>query len=139
MVDGEKLYGRSFVALPEVLQEIRADLRKELGRLGLSRESRDGLVLAADEACSNIIRHGYGAKNTGEIIVEIFHNTKEIIVRLTDSAPRVEMKSLKGRDLDDLGPGGLGLHFIRKLTDRVAYPDPPEGVGNIVELVKSKD
>ncbi|NJD55951.1 MAG: ATP-binding protein [Nitrospirae bacterium] len=42
---------------------------------------------------------------------------------------------MRGRDLDDVRPGGLGLHFIKRVFDEVAY-DPKRKAGNRLLLIK---
>jgi len=58
------------------------------------------------------------------------------VVRLTDFAAPVDAAKIRARDLDDLRPGGLGVHFIRSLTDDCAWVPPPPGAGNVLRLVK---
>lgn len=72
-----------------MLSSLRARLREIAADCGCSGENVDCLVLAVNEACSNIIRHGYGEKKRGEIIIEIFHNKNEheIRIRIQDFAP----------------------------------------------------
>ena len=43
--------------------------------------------------------------------------------------------TFKGRDLDQIRPGGLGLHFIRSAVDRVEYDTPPGG-GMLLKMIK---
>ena len=40
---------------------------------------------------------------------------------LCDRGPAIEREKLCGRALDDLKPGGLGLHFIQQSMDIVEY------------------
>jgi sigma-B regulation protein RsbU (phosphoserine phosphatase) len=94
------------------------------------------MVLAIDEASSNVIKHGYGLKNSGDIILEIFYSRGELVFRLTDFAKPVNRAACRSRELDDLRPGGLGVHLIREVMDNYEFLDPPEGVGNVLEMRK---
>ena len=49
----------------------------------------------------------------------------EIIVR--DFGPQVDPASIHSRDLDDVRPGGLGVHIIRSIMRDVDYSCPPDG------------
>lgn len=126
----------SFSASPRELKIIRQTIRGAAAGCHCDPKTAEGLIMAANEVCANIIKHGYGEKNKGEIIMEIFHNQKELIIRFTDFAPHRDPRSFQGRKLEDLRPGGLGMHFIREFTDKINYPEVPEGVGNITELIK---
>ena len=52
-----------------------------------------------------------------------------------DSGEKVTPELLKGRDLDDVRPGVLGIHFIRRAFDVAAY-DEKKKKGNRLRLVK---
>lgn len=94
------------------------------------------LVLAVDEACQNIIRHGYQGCPDGRIEFSIRRLRDALEVELVDYAPAADPERCKGRALDDLKPGGLGTHFMHALTDLVQFAKPPAGAGNRLLLTK---
>lgn len=109
---------------------------------GASVEWAQDLVLAVDEACQNIIRHGYGtaAKAGAAIGDKIEFSIRKaadgLEVELIDYAPKVDEQDCKGRTLDDVRPGGLGTHLMHALTDLVQFRSPPKGAGNRLVLTK---
>ena len=44
-----------------------------------------------------------------------------IELALRDFGVKCEPGDIKGRNLDDIRPGGLGVHIIRSIMDRVEY------------------
>jgi len=95
------------------------------------------LVMAVDEACQNIIRHAYGGwQEPGDIVVDFIQEPGSLIVHLMDFADPVDQDKIKSRDLDDVRPGGLGVHLIKSVTDEAIFIEPPEGVGNLFKLTK---
>ena len=132
----ERLAKLRFEARAENLQEARDLVRRAVLNKGYASATINGIVLAVDEACSNIIRHGYGEGKTGDIILEILFSQDELIFRLTDFAAQVDKTKLRSRDLDDLRPGGLGVHLIKQVMDSFEYLDVPQGAGNVLELRK---
>src|SRR4030042_2081988 len=48
--------------------------------------------LAVAEACENIVKHGYGALEPGEIRVAVTDSPGELVVRLEDSGPPLDRK-----------------------------------------------
>jgi len=94
------------------------------------------IVLAIDEACQNIIRHAYKGDADGEIELRIDREGENLVFALLDQAPLVDPEAVKGRDLDDVRPGGLGTHFIQELMDRAEFLPRPEGSGNLLRMVK---
>lgn len=87
--------------------------------------------LALDEACANIINHSYPESATGEIDVFIQADRGGCMIRLTDFGepydPAVVSTPVPARSIDDVHPGGLGLHLIRSVMDEVRYTPGPDG------------
>lgn len=94
------------------------------------------LVLAVDEACQNIIRHGYRGSADGRIEFSIRRRDDALEVELVDYAPKTDAEACRGRALEDLRPGGLGTYFMHALTDLVRFARPPAGAGNRLLLTK---
>ena len=57
-----------------------------------------------------------------------------IEILLCDHGPAIEPEKMCGRALDDVKPGGLGLHFIQQSMDLVEYKRANET--NCLRLVK---
>ncbi|MDH5299478.1 MAG: ATP-binding protein [Desulfobulbaceae bacterium] len=135
MGDGRLLLRFSCVAGAAQLAEVRARIRRALaGRA--DAEEVDSLVLAVNEACMNIIQHAYGPGQNGDILLELFLNDDGVTVRITDFAAPVDWSRCYPRDLDDLRPGGLGLHLINELMDEVLFLGHPDGRGNALQMKK---
>ena len=95
------------------------------------------LVMAVDEACQNVIRHAYsGWDEPGDIVVDFIKEPDRLVVHLMDFAEPVDQDKIKSRDLDDIRPGGLGVHLIKSVTDEAIFVEPPAGVGNLFKLTK---
>jgi serine/threonine-protein kinase RsbW len=112
--------------------------------LGLNEKGVFQLQLAVDEAASNIILHGY-THQTGPIHLTIWrennNNNNNIIIQIEDKGePFNPLKADKpdlGAPLEERSPGGLGIHFLKTMTDRVHYQF--KGGKNILTLVKTLD
>jgi anti-sigma regulatory factor (Ser/Thr protein kinase) len=107
-----------------------------MGRIAaMAEEEVEDLKLAVDEACSNVIRHAYGGDTAKRIVVQFRITRKGLEVIIEDSGPKADPAIIRGRDLDDVKPGGLGVHFIRRTFDRVEF-DPKKQTGNRLRLIK---
>jgi anti-sigma regulatory factor (Ser/Thr protein kinase) len=84
------------------------------------------IVLACDEACSNVFRHGYGTQ-PGPVTLHARIEEQALLIDIRDQAPPLQTEEIKGRDLDDLRPGGLGTVILRKTFDSVEYQPGPAG------------
>jgi anti-anti-sigma factor len=56
--------------VPGRLAELRTELRDWLERLPITPAARDDVLLAAGEACSNAIEHGYGGRDPGRLTLD---------------------------------------------------------------------
>jgi serine/threonine-protein kinase RsbW len=83
------------------------------------------LMLCMDEACSNIIEHGYEGLEPGFIFFCLNIDADRIEMTITDSGHPFDPNSAAPPDLsaplDKRPVGGLGLFFIKKTMDKVDY------------------
>jgi anti-sigma regulatory factor (Ser/Thr protein kinase) len=95
------------------------------------------LILALDEACSNVIKHcGEGASEK-RIDVHGELGSDGVRFRLPDFCCPSDVPNIRPRDLGTPVPGGLGTHFIARIMDRVRFEPAPGGEGR-VDLVMEK-
>ncbi len=89
------------------------------------------LKLAVDEACTNIIQHGYKDMDPGSIILAFWIEPDRILVQITDFGHAFEPVSAPAPDLDaaieDREPGGMGLFLIYQTMDNIDYQASQEG------------
>lgn len=119
------------------LRLIRRVVREAALLAGAADAWADDLVLAVDEACQNVVRHGY-AGAPGDIVVTLARTPEGdgVVTEILDFAPPVDPALVRGRDLDDVRPGGLGVHLIEALCEEAGFTSPPEGAGNLFRMVK---
>jgi len=79
------------------------------------------IVLAVDEAVTNIIRYSYDMRPDGEIELKIKSSKEDFTVLLRDYGKTCDPEKIKPRPLEEIRPGGLGTHFIRTVMDEVKY------------------
>ena len=108
------------------------------GSLALDEDFRYDLKLAVDEACTNIITHGYAGMNPGSIILSLEITPQQVCIALTDFGHSFEPAASPQPDLqaalEDRETGGFGLFFIYQTMDEVDY-ETTEG-GNQLTLIK---
>lgn len=123
---------------PAELQIVRATVEKMCQMLGFSGECCGGIVLAVDEALTNIIRHAYNGAADKPIEISLLpvgDPPQELRICLRDFGEFVDPARIKSRDLGDVRPGGLGVHIISNCMDSVEYSRAPGG-GTLLTLVK---
>ncbi|MEX2218331.1 MAG: ATP-binding protein [Phycisphaerales bacterium] len=106
-------------------------------RLGFSEEGSGQIALAVDEALCNIIRHGYDRRRDRPIWLSLnpVHDEQNraqgVTIVLEDEARQVDPEQIRSRDLDEVRPGGLGVHIIREVMDEVRYERRPGAAGGM--------
>src|SRR5271169_6872464 len=114
---------------PTLLCVVRGALEPLMETIGFSPEHNRAIIRAVDEAVSNIMRHSYQGRPDQPI--EVYCNRLEreasgetekgVEILLFDCGPAVDTTKLPARPLDEIRPGGLGLHIIRGSMDTVQY------------------
>jgi len=127
---------RTFPAEAGQLRALRVDLRRALDDLAVDPGLRDRLVLAVDEACANIIRHGYGPQRSGDIRFRLLRTDDVLTFELTDSAPCVDPERLRAKPLGECRCGGFGIALIDEVMDEWCVGTPESGKGNRLLLRK---
>lgn len=120
---------------PQLCSLVRKFIGHVCEKTGFSEDATAGIVLAVDEAFSNIIRHTYRMDFQQRItIVASFHEESHLEIRLIDEGPPINPADIRGRPIEELRPGGLGVHFMRSIMDSVEYL--PHTKGNVLRMVK---
>jgi anti-sigma regulatory factor (Ser/Thr protein kinase) len=127
----------NITARPENLKQIRAMMAKVTSAALFSEGDAGAVILAVDEACSNIIKHCCKDDPTRSIDVTISLDKDSLCVIMVDNGKCFDIKSIQPRDIEDIRPGGLGVHIIREVMDVVEYSHTPEGF-NQIKLVKKR-
>ncbi len=132
----EKIVNARFNSSAEQLQGVRDAIRNALVKKGCSIDFIDDFVLASNEACANIILHAYKGDASGNILLEMYYRPNEVIVCFTDYAEKVDLDLCKSRSLEEIRPGGLGIHFMKELMDDVRFLENRNGSGNVLQMKK---
>jgi len=108
----------------------------------LDADTEGDLLLALEEACANVIAHGYPPGSPGPLEVEVRLETGRVVLSVTDRARPFDPAHAPPPDLSSPWEtrriGGLGLHLIRELMDEVGHDTPPGG-GNRLTMIKHTD
>jgi anti-sigma regulatory factor (Ser/Thr protein kinase) len=107
------------------LGRVRSVLREFLAEISAGTHT-EPIVLAVDEACTNIIRHALGGESQ-PVRMECDYSSKNLRIVLRDYGMPCDPSLIKGRDLENVRPGGLGVHIIQSVFDYVEYVPQSDG------------
>ncbi len=134
-----KKISKTVLSRTDNLLEVRDFVSDAARQFGFSDEDVANIVLAVDEACTNIIKHAYQYAPDKEIMVSIIRNNGAFEVKIQDSGKNFDPNVLQPPDLrQNLSHhrrGGLGVYLMKKLMDKVEY-NFTAGKSNEVSLVK---
>jgi anti-sigma regulatory factor (Ser/Thr protein kinase) len=106
-------------------------------------DSKDvyAVKLAVDEACTNIIEHGYGGEGIGKIECTYNYDSEGLTIKLRDWGKAFDPKDVPEPNyevsLEELQPRGAGLYLMRKLMDDVQFHFNAKK-GNVLVLLKQR-
>lgn len=109
---------------PRLLASVRSMVVALSERIGFGEIESGHVALAVDEALANIIRHGYEQRDDEiiEIDVWVLSGPKPgIRIVIEDEAPQIEPNQIQGRDLENVQPGGLGVHIMREVMNTCSF------------------
>jgi anti-sigma regulatory factor (Ser/Thr protein kinase) len=108
-------------------------VRDFLGGSGFAEEEEARIVMALDEACTNIIRHAQaGVVKSVRLEMSRLRNRLRFVLR--DYGKPFQPPAITVRDLKTIEPGGYGLLIIRTVFDHVDYS--PQAKGTRLTLEK---
>ena len=124
----------------ENLSEIRDFVSSNAAKAGISSAAIDSIILAVDEACTNIIKHAYKLSPSGEIIIRIDYDENKFTIAIIDYGNSFDPTKVPRPDLQkyyrEHRVGGLGMYLMKSLMDDVKYTSIP-GKYNQVLLSKN--
>lgn len=122
------------------LGRVRDFIEEASQQSGLNPDKTGELLLAIDEAVSNIIMHGFKSAAKGCIELEVKQGAQAILVHIRDDAPLFDptqnsSPQLETSPLEREAPGGFGVYLLNHLVDNIAYRVTDDGRN---ELTMSK-
>jgi serine/threonine-protein kinase RsbW len=93
---------------------------------GIDPHEIDNIELAVDEACTNVIEHGYTPNDRKkELTVRLEIDSSKIVLTVIDHAEPFNMLLYEPRDVNQLRDegkdGGLGIRLIKRIMDDIDY------------------
>ncbi len=131
----------------EILQEARLEnltslldfIEDACRQSGIDSAISFDIKLAVEEACVNLIDHGYAQSKPGSIRLSFQADALQVVINIGDHAPPFPPELAPPPDLRPEWRkrriGGLGWHLIRQMMDEISYRSDP-AKGNVLTLIK---
>lgn len=96
------------------------------------------LLMCVDEIVTNIVTHAYKDKDEHTVYLESRVEDGRITIEFRDDGVAFDPTQQRGPDttlsIEERDIGGLGLHLVKKLTDKMEYER--EGDYNVLKITK---
>jgi anti-anti-sigma factor len=94
--------------------------------------------MAVDEACTNVIEHAYDGEDAGDIQITCTVQPGSCEIEVYDQGkpfvPEEVPQPKTQTSIEDLKPGGIGLHIMRQVMDEIDFTFDDNG--NRLSMVK---
>jgi anti-sigma regulatory factor (Ser/Thr protein kinase) len=117
---------------PRFLTLVRVVAGEGAALAGFAPDERDRIEVAVVEGFTNVIRHGYGGRTDQRIDVRMSFPPGSLRIEIEDWGRFVDPSKMVSRPLDEVRPGGLGIHLMKVAMDRVEYRENPHGGTTLV-------
>ncbi len=105
----------------------------------LDENTTSAFKLAVDEACTNIITHGYKGQDPGPIKLTFERESDKVKLSIYDEGKTFDPDDTKAADTEsdweERPIGGLGLFLIKEVMDDIHY-EGEQAQGNLLILTK---
>ncbi len=139
----QKSYELQIKSTTENLSLIRDFIQETASMKGVHQAIIDKIILAVDEASTNIIKHAYHSKPDGDIIIQLEFTHDKCRIILIDFGEGFNPSQIPQPNMplyfEQRKVGGLGLHLIRTLMDYVEYHTDKGGFNQLTIAKKIKN
>jgi len=117
---------------------LRNFISRLASRYKFSKSEVNALTISVDEACTNIIKHGYQNIPSGSITMNLQVKTDRLVVELIDYGTSFDPNQVNDPNISQYveirKKGGLGIFIMKKFLDDIQYVVSEKA--NILRLVK---
>lgn len=135
-----KRHELSLASRIENIPVIMAFIVEAAGHFNFDKHAIFDIRVAVEEACTNIIDYSYEGLDEGKIDILIEENEGDFVVLIKNYGKPFDPGTVNAPELasslEEMKIGGLGIHFMKQLMDKVSY-DYTDGVGTLTMVKKS--
>ncbi len=121
------------------LSEIRNFTETAAAECGFGKEDIGKIILAVDEACTNVIKHAYNYSPEGKITVTAKMQNSKFSITISDKGRSFNPELIPEPNIKEYHAqkrvGGLGMFLMKKLMDDVFYKTLPDKKNQVI-LIK---
>ena len=124
---------------PANLALVRKNVDQKTKEIGFDEKTQGRISLAVTESLANVMKHTYKMDLGGRIQVGIGRQNNKLEVFIRDWGPKQNPETFVSRDLDDIRPGGLGVHLMKKTMNIVDFDSSLRDGNELYMMVGKED
>jgi len=97
------------------------------------------VVLAADEATNNVMRHAHNGLPDAIVQIQCYLYTDRIEIHVLDEGKPFDITAVPHMDPSELRPGGRGVYLMRAIMSELTCHSRAPNRGNRLRMVKRFD
>lgn len=121
----QKTYRLTIGSQTDHLTEVRQFVSALAREHGFTDDDVNKIAIAVDEACTNIIKHGYNFSPEHSIDIEIRREGNNFEILISDSGKKFDPNSIETPDMKEYlshyRRGGLGVYLMKRIMDSVEF------------------
>lgn len=131
----------AMLSQPRYLSSARAAASAFARQAGFDEHASGHVALAVDEALCNVLKHGYDRREDQPIWMDLAPLVEHgavvgIRIVIEDEARQAPLDTIRSRALEEIRPGGLGVHIMREVMDSVDFQHREGDVGMRLVMVR---
>jgi len=135
----KKTYHINIPSRTDRLHEVRDFISNLAREHGFDDDSSNKISIAVDEACTNIIKHGYNFAPDYTIEIDVTRNGHDFEIIISDSGKQFDPNAVATPDMKEylthFRRGGLGMYLMKRIMDKVEFNFRTDR--NVLRMVKS--
>lgn len=135
------MYEATFPGRYKSLAKISEFVSQAVEEVGFDEATAYTILVAVDEACTNIIEHAYGGEEQGDIQCSCEVTEDSLTIILRDRGVPFDPTAIQEPNfsvpLEELECRGAGLVLIQRIMDEIHFSSTPEGE-NVLAMIKRK-
>lgn len=119
---------KAHVTIPsqtERLSEVRDFIANQARVHGFGDDDINKIAIAVDEACTNIIKHGYNFSPKFKIDIDVTRNGNQFEILISDHGKQFDPNAVEEPNMKEylshFRRGGLGLYLMKRIMDKVEF------------------
>lgn len=122
----------SLPAETRLLSATRRALAAYLSEFGAPEDIIDDVILAIDEACTNVVEHAFPEGHLGNYLLRADLRPEVVTIEVVDEGMGFDPMASRSGEL--LGTGGRGLDVMRQLMTTVEVESPTPAGGTRLRM-----